>query len=95
MSISKNGSAYAIRVYAGIDISTATNLKIAYTDPEGTTGVLSAVATGAGDAYAEADVPETLSIIDGHWRFEITCTLGGVPIISYETATVRVKARFD
>jgi hypothetical protein len=94
MSITKNGSAYYIRLYAGIDLSTASDLLIAYTDPEGTEGTLSAVATGDGDEYAQAAVPSTLSIIEGHWRFEITCTLGGVPVISYETATVRLKGRF-
>lgn len=95
MSITKNGSAYAIKLYAGLDLSTASDLKIAYTDPEGTTGELTASVTGSGNDYVQASMPSAASIVEGHWRFEIKCTIGVETYISYETATVRVKARFD
>lgn len=95
MSITKNGSAYAIKLWADLDLSTASAIRIQYTDPAGNTGELVGSVTGASNDYVQAPFPSATSIIDGPWRFEITCTIGGETYISYETATVRVKARFD
>lgn len=95
MEVSKIGTTLVLRLYAGIDLSSASPLAIEYTDPDGNTGSLDATAYGDNNDYAEATFPAATAVTKGVWLFEITGTISSAPYKSYETFRLRLKNRFN
>jgi len=66
----------------GQDLSTASTLKIRYTDPDRVEGELTALyqGTGSGDAYV--DIPASLNTVVGGWEFQIEAIFSGRTYLS-------------
>jgi len=92
MDISKVGTTILLRLWADLDLSTASDLELHYIDPNGNTGTISADLYGT--EYAEGTFTDTLASVVGVWSFVISCTISGAPYISYETYKLKLVSKY-
>lgn len=76
MAIFKNQSLVTITLDAGINISTATGLKILYRKPDYSLGSWSGTLVGTNEIKYDV-VDEMILDQFGTWELQIKCTLGG------------------